>query len=79
MTKSTSFNLGKHYDEFIASQVKTGRYGSASEVMREGLRLVEERVSAMQALNTELNHGLSSGIAEDFSWEKIRGRGQASS
>jgi Arc/MetJ-type ribon-helix-helix transcriptional regulator len=48
-------------------------------VVREGLRLVEERVSAMQALNAELNYGLSSGIAEDFSWEKIRGRGQASS
>jgi|AntAceMinimDraft_12_1070368.scaffolds.fasta_scaffold37016_2 antitoxin ParD1/3/4 len=79
MTKSTSFNLGKHYGEFITSQVQTGRYGSASEVMREGLRLVEERVSAMQALNAELNYGLSSGIAEDFSWEKIRGRGQASS
>ena len=79
MTKSTSFNLGKHYDEFITSQVKTGRYGSASEVMREGLRLVEERVNAVQALKTELNQGLSSGISEDFSWEKIRGRGRASS
>jgi len=79
MTKSTSFNLGKHYDEFISSQVKAGRYGSASEVMREGLRLVEERVSALEALKAELNDGLSSGISEDFSWEKIRSRAQASS
>lgn len=75
MPKTTSFVLGDHFDQFVASQLKTGRYGSTSEIIREGLRLVEERTKAVEALNAELNKGLESGIATDFSWDAIKTRG----
>ena len=76
MPKTTSFVLGDHFDQFVASQLKTGRYGSTSEIIREGLRLVEERTKAVEALNAELNKGLESGISADFSWDAIKVRGQ---
>ncbi|MCT1368569.1 type II toxin-antitoxin system ParD family antitoxin [Corynebacterium mucifaciens] len=43
MAKNTSVVLGERYDQFIAQLIQDGRYASASEVLREGLRLVEER------------------------------------
>jgi antitoxin ParD1/3/4 len=69
MTKSTSVNLSDHFCTFIAEQVETGRYGSASEVVREGLRILEERQARLQALNRALQDGLDSGIAEDFEFD----------
>ena len=79
MSKTTSFVLGDHFDQFISSQLKTGRYSSTSEIIREGLRLVEERARAVEALNVELNDGLESGIAADFSWDAIKTRGRQDS
>ncbi|QAY78704.1 type II toxin-antitoxin system ParD family antitoxin [Sphingosinicella sp. BN140058] len=66
MPKNTSVSLSDHFDRFIAEQVKAGHYGSASEVVRDGLRLLEERQIRMQALRAELQAGLDSGIAEEF-------------
>lgn len=74
MAKTTSFVLGDHFDSFVASQVQSGRYASSSEVIREGLRLVEERAKAVEALNRELDAGLASGIDADFSWDAIKAR-----
>ena len=75
MTKTTSFVLGDHFEQFIAGQVQSGRYASSSEVIREGLRLVEERARAVEALNRELDDGLASGIDPEFSWQAIKARG----
>ena len=54
MSKTTSFILGNHFEEFVTSQVQGGRYASASEVIRDGLRLVEERTQALTALKAQL-------------------------
>ena len=43
MQKNTSATLGKHFEKFIAQQIESGRYASASEVVREGLRFLKER------------------------------------
>ena len=77
MSKTTSFILGSHFEEFVASQVQGGRYASASEVIRDGLRLVEERTEALAALKAQLDAGVESGIADDFSWDAVRRRGSA--
>ena len=77
MSKTTSFILGNHFEEFVASQVQGGRYASASEVIRDGLRLVEERTQALSALKAQLDAGVESGVAEEFSWNAVRRRSSA--
>ena len=57
MAKTTSFALGEHFSAFIDRQVKEGRYASASEVIREGLRLLEDRDQALRALRDALAEG----------------------
>lgn len=70
MQKNTSVTLGKHFDNFIASQVKQGRFNSASEAIRAGLRLLEEREAKVKALQQALVEGEKSGIIE-YSLEKL--------
>jgi len=80
MAKNTSVNLSDHFCKFIAEQVESGRFGSASEVVREGLRMVEERQARLHALNQALQEGLDSGVAEDFefdAWVERRHAGAA--
>ncbi|WP_439498195.1 type II toxin-antitoxin system ParD family antitoxin [Bosea sp. (in: a-proteobacteria)] len=54
-------SIGRRWEEFVASAVETGRYGSASEVVREGLRLVEEREAKLRALRDTLNAAIEEG------------------
>ena len=64
MAKNTSMTLGNHFDGFIASQVESGRFGSASEVVRAALRLLENTEAKLQTLRNALDKGEQSGIAE---------------
>jgi antitoxin ParD1/3/4 len=66
MTKNTSISLGDHYVSFIESSISAGRFGSASEVVRAGLRLLEEHELKVDALRAALVEGEASGLVEDF-------------
>jgi antitoxin ParD1/3/4 len=64
MAKNTSITLGNHFDGFISGQVKSGRFGSASEVIRAALRLLENAETRLETLRHMLNEGEQSGVAE---------------
>jgi antitoxin ParD1/3/4 len=66
MTKNTSVSLGDHFSRFVDRQLAQGRYASASEVLRAGLRLLEEHEAKLEALRTALAEGEQSGPARPF-------------
>lgn len=72
MPRNTSVTLGDHFDAFVREQIETGRYGNASEVMRAGLRLLEEHETKVRALRQALIEGEESGDAGPLDFEKIR-------
>jgi antitoxin ParD1/3/4 len=74
MIKNTSFSVGDHFNEFIESQVSQGRYGNASEVMRAGLRLLEEREAQLSALRAALVEGEESGASTPFDFDDFIAR-----
>jgi len=69
MPRNTSVSLGEHLAQFIDRQVEGGRYGSASEVVRAGLRLLEEQEAALDTLRAALIEGEESGPPEPFDTE----------
>ena len=68
--KNTSISLGTYFDHFVSSQVATGRYKNVSEVIRAGLRLLEDEENKMLTLRAAIQEGIDSGIAHDFEPEK---------
>ena len=64
--KTTSVALGPHFEEFIHASILSGRYNNASEVVRSGLRLLEDQEQKMAALRSAIEEGLNSSIVEDF-------------
>ena len=64
--KTTTVALGPHFEEFIQASILSGRYNSVSEVVRSGLRLLEDQEQKMAALRKAIDEGLNSGIVEDF-------------
>ena len=64
MSKNTSVILGDHFERFVGTQVGSGKYGSTSEVIRAGLRLLEERETAVSTLQAVLVQGEESGMSD---------------
>ena len=66
MAKNTSILLGDHFEKFINNQIKTGKFNSASEVIRAALRLFEYEQSKKNELVKALKKGEQSGFIKDF-------------
>ncbi|QFY89734.1 type II toxin-antitoxin system ParD family antitoxin [Magnetovirga frankeli] len=64
MAKNTSVSLGDHFDQFIAAQLAKGRYSSTTEVVRAGLRLLENEEQKLETLRQLIAEGRASGRAE---------------
>lgn len=72
MAKNTSISLGDHFQEFIDREVASGRYGSASEVVRASLRLLEEHEQKLKTLREALIAGERSGDAGELNMQNIK-------
>jgi len=69
MARNTSVSLGDHFTAFIDERLAEGRYGSASEVVRAGLRLLEEHEAKIMALRAAIDEGDRSGPAQPFDFD----------
>jgi len=70
MGRNTSVALGDYFESFVDKKVSTGRFKNASEVIRAGLRLLEEEESKVIALRKALDEGINSGIVKNFDPKK---------
>jgi len=70
MSKNTSISLGNYFDQFVSSQVSAGRYKNVSEVIRAGLRLLENEESIAIALKNAIQEGLNSPRVENFDFDE---------
>ena len=77
MAKNTSISLGDHFAGFIDTQVRSGRYGSASDVVRAGLRLLEEHEAMVKALQDALIAGEQSGAPQPVDFNAFKARKRA--
>lgn len=64
----SSYVIGEHFEDFIKGQIRAGRYASASEVIRDGLRVLEEREKLralkLESLRAEIQRGITSGAGK---------------
>jgi len=70
MSKNTSIYLGDHFETFMTKEIDSGRYKSASEIVRAGLRLLESEEKKLEILRSALVEGEKSGIIESFNQKK---------
>ena len=68
--RNTSISLGNHFEEFVDAKISTGRFKNASEVIRAGLRLLEEEETKIIRLKIAITEGIESGLAKNFDPKK---------
>ncbi|TRX40833.1 type II toxin-antitoxin system ParD family antitoxin [Flavobacterium restrictum] len=66
MGRNTSVSLGDYFENFVDGRISEGRFKNASEVIRAGLRMLEEEENKITALKKAISDGIESGIAENF-------------
>ncbi|MFY9116295.1 MAG: type II toxin-antitoxin system ParD family antitoxin [Bacteroidales bacterium] len=66
MANNTSVALGTHFEQFVRTSISEGRYKNASEVIRAGLRLLEDHENKVKALRHAIQEGLDSSVVENF-------------
>ena len=71
MKKNTSISLGQHFDQFIKNEIESGKYKSASEVVREGLRMLEVKREREIVLKEAIEEGIKNGVSKDFDIESF--------
>ena len=71
MARNTSVTLGQHFEEFVSEKITQGRFQTVSEVVRAGLRKLEEDESKLQALREKLQSGENSAIIESFDGKQL--------
>ena len=69
MAQNTSISLDNHFSDFLSREVSSGRYRSASEVVRAGLRLLEDQETQLAALRAALVAGEESGAPQSFDFD----------
>ncbi len=70
MGKNTSLYLGDHFEQFMTKEIVSGRFKSASEIVRAGLRLLENEETKIEALRNALLEGENSDMIENFNPKK---------
>lgn len=70
MGKNTSISLGSHFETFVEKSISKGRFQNASEVIRAGLRMLEEEEDKVLLLKNAIQEGIDSGFAKDFDPKK---------
>ncbi len=70
MGRNTSVSLGNYFEDFVENRISEGRFKNASEVIRAGLRLLEEKENKVIALRTAIQEGIDSGIVKNFNAKK---------
>lgn len=71
MGRNTSISLGNHFEDFVDDKVAAGRFKNASEVIRAGLRLLEEEEAKIVALQKAITEGIDSSVAKKFEPKKL--------
>jgi antitoxin ParD1/3/4 len=71
MAKDTTIALGDYFEKFVEEKVAQGLYKSSSDVLRAGLRLLEEQEAKLEALRAALIEGEQSGLATPFDLEEF--------
>jgi len=74
MPRNTSVVLSDHFNDFITKAVESGRYNSASEVVRAGLRMLEQEEENLERLRALIEEGEASGFVEDFDFDDFLAR-----